>query len=230
MIFNGVMSRSRSDGTLSVTGGGDKMAAGHRAELGWTSSSTLSASSSLTSSTPPTGVTSAPEHGVWAPTLQPDMLRIPTTDILRIPTTTPRTIDVWDQLLDHRTGNGNTSNVTSRVEIAGDVANRRKPGNTDSGAGSLRDAVAVVARPSPPSYGLERPRPPPPAAEVASEITGSHVYSSEVEYHLLCRRDDRDDHVITTDRKSLDSRKLTPFFVWLYGRPLVENIEGAGQL
>ena len=163
------------------------MAAERRIEPHWISS-TLS--SALPASDPSSVVSSAAAHGIWSSTVQPEMLNAISS----------HTTDVWEQLLDRRTGSGNKSDgdVTSRAETD-DNANCAKLGDSASG---------VRASSSTLSYGAGVERPP---QEVTSEATGSHHVFSDVDYHVLCRhvmQGDLDDHVITTDRKSLDSRKL----------------------
>jgi len=87
--------------------------------------------------------------------------------------------------------------VTSRVETD-DNANWTKESDTPS---ENRCDAALLTLPG------DRP---PPSPDVTSETTGSHVFS-DIDYHVLRRhvmQGDLDDHVISGDRKSLDSRKL----------------------
>ena len=91
--------------------------------------------------------------------------------------------------------------MTSRVETD-DNANWTKESDTPS---ENRCDAALLTLPG------DRP---PPSPDVTSETTGSHVFS-DIDYHVLRRhvmQGDLDDHVISGDRKSLDSRKLILVF------------------
>jgi len=170
------------------------MAVEPQTELDWIPS--LS-SSPLTCTSDTASVTAVTTHVVWSSSVgQPEMLNA-----------TSHTAGAWNQLLDQRTGSGNiitsdNSGAKSRVETD-DNANWTKDGG---GGGSQTDGRPTQSLLS---YGVERLPP-----EVTSEAAGSHVFS-DVDYHVLRRhvmQGDPDDHVISTDRKSLDSRKLILVF------------------
>jgi len=155
------------------------MASQPRTDVDWTFRA--SSSSSLAD---PHNVSAATADVAWTSAVQRGMIAA-----------APHPAGVWDQLLDQRTGTGNSSEggVTSRVETD-DNANWTKEGDSPPDNRSAAPLTLAAERP-----------------EVTSETTGSHVFS-DIDYHVLRRhvmQGDVDDHVITGDRKSLDSRELT---------------------